>query len=139
MIHWQQLGESDEHEPFFSWCVFLFCFGLNTNYSDYFVSLNVISILISLYCVCTFFYIFLFFFLFLFVSLFIYLFICIYLAETNTFTEMRMIPTLHHREFPCVQGNTLTVILGFLHHQRFLCQHWTFVLNKEFGYLNILK
>ena len=68
------------------------------------------SILASLYCISAFYYVFLFFFLFLFVSSFIYLYIP---RRTDTFIGMRMIPTLHHREFPCVQGNTLTITVGF--------------------------
>ena len=50
-------------------------------------------------------------------------YICIYQPETDkfigiileniTFIGMRMFPTVHHREFPSVQGDTLTITLGF--------------------------
>ena len=39
--------------------------------------------------------------------------ICIYLPEIDKFIGIRMFATVHHREFPCVQGNTLTITLGF--------------------------
>ena len=122
MSHWQQLGASHLH--------------LQVIYISIFFLGLCFSILASLYCISAFYYVFLFFFLFLFVSSFIYLYIP---RRTDTFIGMRMIPTLHHREFPCVQGNTLTITVGFWDHQRFLLHHWTFVSNKEFGYLNILK
>ena len=37
--------------------------------------------------------------------------ICIYLPETGKFIEMRVFPTMHLREFLCVQGNTLSITL----------------------------
>ena len=36
-----------------------------------------------------------------------------YLPETDTFVEMRMFPIMHHRDFPCVERNTLTIFLRF--------------------------
>ena len=39
--------------------------------------------------------------------------ICIYLPETDTFIGM-MFPSVYYKEFPCVQGNTLTIALGLL-------------------------
>ena len=38
--------------------------------------------------------------------------ICIYLPETDTF--IGMFPSVYYKEFPCVQGNTLTIALGLL-------------------------
>ena len=53
--------------------------------------------------------------------------ICIYLPETDTFIGLRMFPTVHHREFPCVQGNTLTIPLTFFHQLLYTNQYF---LNK---------
>ena len=39
--------------------------------------------------------------------------ICIYLPETDTFIGI-MFPSVYYKEFPCVQGNTLTIALGLL-------------------------
>ena len=50
--------------------------------------------------------------------------ICIYLPETDTFIGLRMFPTVHHREFPCVQGNTLTIPLTFFHQLLYTNQYF---------------
>ena len=93
--------------------------------------------------------------------------ICIYLPETDTFIGLRMFPTVHHREFPCVQGNTLTIPLTFFHQLLYTNQYFLntilvvsntctrththtplkapfsslnfYLSNEELGYLNNLK